>query len=186
MEQHLDVGIIGTKLLFPDQSFQISTSPAIGIQGEFKSSRFHKDAQDKSKIKRLEHKYSMTQEVDIVVGAAMFIRAELFHLLGGFDEKFFMYFEDSDLCQRVQNYGYKVLYVPEVSLIHIRGHSMQKNANAMAVEYRRSQIYYYQKHRPLWERFILKVYLFTKFIYEFIKTRNPYSLEILKLLFIYY
>jgi GT2 family glycosyltransferase len=182
MQKRLDVGIIGTKLLFPDQSFQLSVAPAISIQGEFKSRNSHKLAANKEYLQRLEQQYQVMQEVDIVVGASLFIRAELFHDLGGFDENFFMYFEDADLCQRVQNKGYKILYNPEVYLIHIRGHSMKKNADAMAVEYRRSQIYYYKKHRPQWESLILKFYLLVKFLYEYIKTRNTYMLEILKLL----
>jgi GT2 family glycosyltransferase len=182
MENRLDVGIIGTKLLFPDQSFQLSVAPAISIQGEFKSRNSHKLAAKKEYLQQLEQQYQVMQEVDIVVGASLFIRAELFHDLGGFDENFFMYFEDADLCQRVQNKGYKIFYTPEVYLIHIRGHSMKKNADAMAVEYRRSQIYYYKKHRPQWESLILKFYLLVKFVYEYIKTRNSYVLEILKLL----
>ncbi|MEA5582840.1 glycosyltransferase family 2 protein [Nodularia harveyana UHCC-0300] len=182
MQKRQEVGIVGTKLLFPNQSFQISVSPTIGIKGEFKSRRLHKYAESNCNLNFLEKDYQVIKEVDIVVGASLFIRAELFDSLGGFDESFFMYFEDSDLCQRVQNKGYKIIYTPEVSVIHIRGHSMKKNANAMAVEYRRSQIYYYQKHRPDWEMFILKVYLFIKFISEYIQTKNSYALDILRLL----
>ncbi|MBD2346112.1 glycosyltransferase family 2 protein [Anabaena subtropica] len=182
IENSLNVGIIGTKLLFPDKSFQISFAYKVGIKGEYKTSRLYKSIQEKSQLIRLETNFQENKEVDFVTGAAFFIRTDLFKSLGGFDEKFFMYFEDSDLCQRVQNQGYKILYTPNVSLIHIRGHSMKKNTNAMAVEYRRSQLYFYQKHRPLWERLVLKFYLFIKFVYEFAKTRNSYSLEILKLL----
>ncbi|MHC5718547.1 MAG: glycosyltransferase family 2 protein, partial [Nostoc sp.] len=107
----------------------------------------------------------------------------LFHQLGGFDEKFFMYFEESDLCQRAQCQGYKIIYTPHVSLIHLKGYSIQKAANTMAIEYRRSQIYYYQKHRPLWEQTLLLIYLFLKFFGEFVTTNNPSSLKILILLF---
>lgn len=182
MEKCQDVGIIGTKLLFPDQSFQLSISSAIGIQGEVKSKKLHNLANNKYNSICLEKDYQIIREVDIVVGASMFIRAKLFEDLCGFDERFFMYFEDSDLCQRAQNQGYKILYTPEVSVIHIRGHSMKKNPHAMALEYRRSQMYYYEKHRPVWESAILKVYLFFKFISEYIKTRKSYILDILLLL----
>ncbi|MDP5017960.1 MAG: glycosyltransferase family 2 protein, partial [Dolichospermum sp.] len=85
----------------------------------------------------------------------------------------------------VRNEGYKILYTPHVSLIHIRGHSVNKISNKMAVEYRRSQIYYYHKHRPIGEILILKIYLLFKFLYEYLKTSNPYSLEIIKLIFLY-
>lgn len=185
MEENPEVGIIGPKLLFPDGIFQISFSPKISIRGEIEAKKLHSYAQSPTKLNLLENNFQQIKEVDIVVGAAFFIRADLFHSLGGFDEKFFMYFEESDLCQRVKNAGYKVLYTPEVSLIHIRGHSVNKIANKMAVEYRHSQIYYYQKHRPLWERLILRVYLFTKFFYKFAITLNPYCWQIVKLVLRY-
>ncbi|MBE9221056.1 glycosyltransferase family 2 protein, partial [Dolichospermum flos-aquae] len=185
MSENPDVGIIGPKLLFPDKSFQISFSPEISIKGEFTARKLHKNAENKNKLHIIEEDFQDIKEVDIVVGAAFFIRADLFNLLGGFDEKFFMYFEESDLCQRVRNKGYKVLYTPHVSLIHIRGYSVNKISNKMAVEYRRSQIYYYHKHRPMWEILLLRIYLLFKFLSEYIKTSNPYSLEIIKLIFMY-
>ena len=180
-----DVGVIGPKLFFPDGSFQISFSPEIGIKGEFAARKLHKDAEVKNKLDIIEQDFQDIQEVDIVVGAAFFTRTDLFNLLGGFDEKFFMYFEESDLCQRVRNKGYKILYTPHVSLIHIRGYSVNKISNRMAVEYRRSQIYYYHKHRPMWEILMLKIYLLFKFLFEYLKTSNPYSWEIIKLIFMY-
>ncbi|MDB9522394.1 glycosyltransferase family 2 protein [Dolichospermum circinale CS-1225] len=185
MSENPDVGIIGPKLLFPDKSFQISFSPEISIKGEFTARKLHKNAENKNKLHIIEEDFQDIKEVDIVVGAAFFIRADLFNLLGGFDEKFFMYFEESDLCQRVRNKGYKVLYTPHVSLIHIRGYSVKKISNKMAVEYRRSQIYYYHKHRPMWEILLLRIYLLFKFLSEYLKTSNPYSLEIIKLTFMY-
>jgi GT2 family glycosyltransferase len=173
-----EIGIIGPKLLFPDGSFQVSFSPEIGIAGEFKAKTIREES-------IIEQDYQDVKEVDIVVGAAFFIRADLFNLLGGFDEQFFMYFEESDLCQRVKNQGYKILYTPHVSLIHIRGHSVKKILNKMALEYRRSQIYYYHKHRPIWEISILKIYLLFKFLSEYLRTSNAYSWEIIKLVFVY-
>ncbi|MBD2526609.1 glycosyltransferase family 2 protein [Nostoc sp. FACHB-133] len=185
MSGNQDVGVIGTKLLFPDGSFQISFSPEIGIRGEFQAQKIHKYAENKNAFNIIEQDFQDIKEVDIVVGAAFFIRANLFNLLDGFDEKFFMYFEDSDLCQRVRNEGYKIIYTPHISLIHLRGHSVKKISNKMSVEYRRSQIYYYHKHRPMWEILTLRVYLIFKFLYQYLKTSNPYSWEIIKLSFMY-
>ncbi len=180
MHARPEVGIIGPKLLNADGSFQISISPALGIKGESQARQLNDDYK-KGNIHQIEQKYQKTQEVDIVVGAAFFIRANLFHTLGGFDENFFMYFEESDLCQRAQNQGYKILYTPDVSLIHLKGYSIQKAANAMAVEYRRSQIYYYQKHRPFWEQLVLRLYLLYKFSREFATSANPNCLKIILL-----
>lgn len=185
MAENLDVGIIGTKLIFPDGSFQISFSPKIGIMGEVKAKKLHKNAEDKNSLNVIEQDFRDVKNVDVVVGASFFIRTDLFNLLGGFDERFFMYFEESDLCERVRNKGYKILYTPHESIIHLRGHSVKKLLNKMSFEYRRSQIYYYYKHRPMWEILVLKIYLLLKFSCEYIKTYNPYSWEIIKLVFTY-
>ncbi|MEH2324641.1 MAG: glycosyltransferase family 2 protein [Nostoc sp.] len=183
MQADPQVGIIGPKLLNPDGSLQISVSPALGIKGEYQARKMHRDYLNISQQNLIEQKFQEIQEVDIVVGAAFFIRSSLFHELGGFDENFFMYFEESDLCQRAQYQGYKIMYTPHVSLIHLKGYSIQKAANTMSIEYRRSQIYYYQKHRPWWEQIILRIYLFYKFFAEFIITNNPNSWKVLVLLF---
>ncbi|QMS90657.1 glycosyltransferase family 2 protein [Nostoc edaphicum CCNP1411] len=183
MQADPQVGIIGPKLLNRDGSLQISVSPALGIKGEYQARNMHRDYLNNSEQNLIEQRFQEIQEVDIIVGAAFFIRSSLFHELGGFDENFFMYFEESDLCQRAQYQGYKIIYTPHVSLIHLQGYSIQKAANAMAIEYRRSQIYYYQKHRPLWEKLLLRIYIFYKFFGEFITTANPNSLKIIILLF---
>ncbi|MFN6514489.1 MAG: glycosyltransferase family 2 protein [Nostoc sp. CreGUA01] len=183
MQADRKIGILGPKLLNSDGSLQISVSPALGIKGEYQARKMHLDYVNSSEQVLIEQRFQEIQEVDIVVGAAFLIRSSLFHQLGGFDENFFMYFEESDLCQRAQNQGYKIIYTPLVSLVHLKGYSIQKSANAMAIEYRRSQIYYYQKHRPWWEQFILRIYLFYKFFGEFLTTANPNSLKIISLLF---
>ena len=163
IEQDHQVGIVAPKLVNRDGSFQISTSPAISIKGEYiAQKRSHQYRQGKN-LKEITQAFAHQQEVDIVVGAALLIRRRLFEQLRGFDENFFMYFEESDLCQRSQYLGWKIIYCPQVSLIHLQGESTSKVPEKMLLEYRRSQIYYYQKHRPLWEQKFLQVYLLTKF-----------------------
>lgn len=80
-----------------------------------------------------------------VSGAAMFIRKEIFNQPGGFDEKFFMYFEDIDLCKRVRNLGYKVLYYPEFVIKHFGGKSFLDKKEQKKYFYS-SQDYYFKKH----------------------------------------
>jgi GT2 family glycosyltransferase len=173
MDKNPQVGIVAPKLLNQDGSLQISTSPALGVWGEFlaqrRSSRYH---QGKNK-QYIERKFSQQQEVDLVVGAALLIRQKLFEQLRGFDENFFMYFEEADLCQRAQYLGWKIIYEPGVSLIHLHGASTKKLPQQMLLEYRRSQVYYYQKHRPLWEQKFLQVYLVIKFSYLWLTAGLP-------------
>lgn len=159
LESRADIGIVGPKLINPDGSFQLSTAYEIGLWGEFKTLQLVKRYRVPENRPALAQRYHTDQEVDIVVGAAMFMRRSLFETINGFDETFFMYFEESDVCQRVRELGYKILYTPAVSVIHIGGYSIAQSAGVMAQEYRRSQRYYYQKHRPIWEQWILDQYL---------------------------
>jgi GT2 family glycosyltransferase len=62
-------------------------------------------------------------EVDWVSGACMIIRRKAVLDVGGFDEDFFLYWEDADLCQRVRKAGWKVIYYPKAEIIHSVGKS---------------------------------------------------------------
>lgn len=180
MQQDPTIGIVGPKLLNPDGSLQLSVSPALSIAGEYQARNQAKSYNLRNKT-LFSQKFKDIQEVDIVVGAAFFIRKALFDSIGSFDENFFMYFEESDLCRRVQNNGWKIFYTPKVSLIHFKGYSSQQIFNNITVEYRRSQIYYYQKHRPIWEQIVLRIYLVIKFAFTFLKYPNFASLQVMTL-----
>jgi GT2 family glycosyltransferase len=75
------------------------------------------------------------------------------------------------------------LYTPQVSVIHIRGHSVGKLSDRMALEYRRSQLYYYQKHRPLWEQVMLRLYLLAKFWVAGVRSPTPLNRQLIALMF---
>lgn len=176
------IGILGPKLLNSDGSFQFSISQEIGIVGEFRTLKLVRQSLDPQRQAKLAEAYSELQSVAIVRGAAMLMRRALFEQVGGFDETFFMYFEESDLCQRVRALGLQIVYMPTVSLIHLGSYSINQQSNRMAVEYRRSQLYYYQKHRPLWEQIMLRLYLFLKFSALLLKSRDRAYLPFIFLL----
>jgi GT2 family glycosyltransferase len=181
MKERPEVGIVGPKLLNPDGSLQLSTAWEIGIRGEYKTLQQHRQyASPKSKAAIMQ-RFEVAREVDVVVGAALFIRRAVFDQLNGFDEHFFMYCEESDLCQRAREWGWKVLYTPDVALIHVRGHSITKLSDRMAIEYRRSQLYYYQKHRPQWEQAVLRFYLLMKFSLAWLRSPSPLNRRLITL-----
>lgn len=70
-------------------------------------------------------------EVEAVVGAAILISKKLFLQVQGFDEKFFMYYEDLDLCRKVRKHGYKILYLPNVQIKHKVGSSSGTNPKSL-------------------------------------------------------
>ncbi|XHX79356.1 MAG: glycosyltransferase family 2 protein [Stenomitos frigidus ULC029] len=182
MKERPEVGIIGTKLLNVDGSLQLSIASEISIAGEYKTLKQLKQASTAKHRETIERKFAQVQTVDIVIGAAFFMRKSLFEALGGFDETFFMYFEESDLCQRSRDRGWQVLYTPDVAIIHLGGYSVGKVSDRMRLEYRRSQLYYYRKHRPVWEQLLLRLYLMIKFTIAALKTFSPINLRILRFL----
>jgi N-acetylglucosaminyl-diphospho-decaprenol L-rhamnosyltransferase len=64
--------------------------------------------------------------VEWVVGCFLLVRGELLRRLDGFDEQFFYYYEDQDLCRRIWQAGYPIIYTPHVSITHLGGQSTQK------------------------------------------------------------
>jgi N-acetylglucosaminyl-diphospho-decaprenol L-rhamnosyltransferase len=77
------------------------------------------------------HLQNQTISTGWLSGACLVIRRDLFHQIGGFDEKYFMYFEDVDLGFRLCRLGFKNLYVPEVSITHIGGESTKVAQTSM-------------------------------------------------------
>lgn len=71
---------------------------------------------------------SVPQPVDWVPGASMMIRPLVFDSIGGFDETFFLYFEETDFCFRAKKAGYPTWYVPESRVMHIMGQSTKVTA----------------------------------------------------------
>lgn len=95
-------------------------------------------------------------EVDWVSGTALMIQKSLFEKLAGFDEKFWMYFEDQDLCLRAKNLGLKVLFYPHCTILHHNGKSWS-DGKSQKIAYYQSQKYFFQKHHGKISQLFLKL-----------------------------
>jgi GT2 family glycosyltransferase len=97
-----------------------------------------------------------------VLGAALAFRRLTFESVGGFDESFFMYFEEVDLCQRLAYKGQQVHFAPDAEVIHVGGASTEQARTAMNLEYFASLEMFYRKHYPrlLLSQLVLIVKLF--------------------------
>lgn len=80
-------------------------------------------------------------EVEVITGANMLIRRDLFLEAGGFDERYFMYGEDIDLCYTILQKGYRNWYYGKASLLHHKGESTEKNEKYLADFYGAMQIF---------------------------------------------
>jgi len=86
------------------------------------------------------------QQIDWVSGCAMIFRKDVFNLIGGFDEDFFVFYEDIDFCNRLNKTGYKVVYNPAVVVSHEIGISKTVPTIRINYERHRGMWVYYLKH----------------------------------------
>jgi GT2 family glycosyltransferase len=84
--------------------------------------------------------------VDWVSGACLLVRRAAFEAVGGFDERYFLYWEDADLCRRLRARGYKVRYVPTATAVHRVGHSSRRVRAAAIRAFHESAYLYYATH----------------------------------------
>lgn len=181
LSSHNDYGIVGPKLLNEDRSFQLSFGKFPTLGNEHEAKRISNDFLLQSK-----EEVSSNDPIkkDWVTGAALMIKQELFEAVGGFDEQYFMYFEDIDLCRRANAKGYESLYISSIHLIHFGGRSYVSKDEHIVFEYRRSQLRYYDKHNSFVQRFIVRMYIIIKFLPKFIfRTEKTLAINILKLVF---
>lgn len=122
IKNHQDVGIVGPKLLNSDGSLQYSCLRFPKIYTPILRRTFFGSLAPRSVNSFLmkEYDHENTREVDWLMGSCFLTRREIFNRDGFlFDERFFMYFEDTDLCRRVwQKHKMKVVYLPEAVVIH--------------------------------------------------------------------
>ena len=147
MRTHPDAGMAGCKLLNGDGSFQLSCrrgfpTPWASFCKLFGLSRFFPKSRIFARYNLTYLPVDATYEVDALGGAFMMMSRAAYDATKGFDEDYFMYGEDLDLCYRVQKSGLKVYYVHDTATIHFKGESTRRSAiNEVAVFYEAMHIF---------------------------------------------
>lgn len=147
-------GLVGPKLIYPDGQRQISCYRYPNIMMPL----FRRTIIGKLKPQYLDYylmkdfDLNQPQEVDWLMGSCLMLTKDLFERLKGFDQRFFMYFEDTDLCRRITSSGLKVIYLPEALVIHYHGRASAKKhwlwaliSNHMARIHLKSYLKYFYK-----------------------------------------
>ncbi len=130
MDENPKIGMAGPKIFYPDGSLQFSCYrfPSF-FQPVFSRTSIGQTETGKKSTSRYLMKdfdHNRTMPVDWVMGSAMFFRREAYEQVGGFDERYFMYAEDSDLCRRLWEAGWAVYYVHDIYLRHTHGRASAK------------------------------------------------------------
>lgn len=85
------------------------------------------------------------EEFDYLLGACLMIKGDVIDNVGMLDDNIFMYIEDTEICFRIKQHGYKIFYLPFGQIIHYGGKSSATADKRMLKEYTRSRIYFYKK-----------------------------------------
>lgn len=156
MKNHPETGIAGPKLLNPDRTVQSSF---------FKFHNLLTPVYRRTPLGRLpwgrEHlkRFLMSAEinngapkpVEWILGACMMARKSVLEKIGMFDERFFLYFEDTDLCRRVWESGRKVYYVPQSEMVHYHMRESAERSGLLSVLNYPTRV-----HIRSWIKYILK------------------------------
>ncbi len=151
---HPEAGAVGCKVVNRDGSLQLACkrsfpSPRVaafklfGLGGLFPNSRVF----GRYNLTYLDE--NKTHEVDAVSGSFLCLPAELFRQVGGFDEDFFMYGEDLDLCFRVKLSGKRNFYHPATQIIHFKGESVKSRPLRSFFNFYEAMVIFSRKHLEL-------------------------------------
>ena len=145
---HPDVAVAGPRLVDAGGRAELSFGRMVGPLNELRQ----KHATGVDSATRQE------QFPDWVSGACLLVRRSDAEAAGLLDERYFMYLEDVDFCAAIRARGRRVMFVPGVEVVHLRGQSVKAAAGGTARAYRRSQLAFYAKHHPRWVP-LLRLYL---------------------------
>jgi N-acetylglucosaminyl-diphospho-decaprenol L-rhamnosyltransferase len=148
------IGAVGPALLRGASSYQVSFGQKVDFFAQY-SQKFFLNPYFKLVLKRSRR----TREVGWLSAACLLCRRGAFERAGMFDEHYFLYFEDIDLCASMRAAGYKLVFLPEVRVFHEGGATTVPRERAARLEYRKSQLYFYRKHNSGLSLRLLLLYL---------------------------
>ena len=155
MEEHPESGTVGCRILNEDGTLQwacrrsfptiiSAVSKTVGLAAMFPKSK-------------LLASYNMTYadpdavtEVDAISGSFFCIKRDLYESLKGFDEDYFMYGEDLDLCFRTKAAGYKNYYTPSTNILHFKGQSCRTRRWGSYLDFYKAMLIFVRKHKDLY------------------------------------
>ena len=161
LDEHPHVAVVGPRLANVDGSVQVSCFPfplplfAL-LRATFLGSLV-------GRVPGLRDCYlpawphNQERAVPWVVGAALAIRRPAFNAVGGFDESFFMYSEEVDLCYRLRAAGWRTVFAPVTSVTHLGGASANQQRISMEEQKYASTAHFYRAHYASWQRGLLNL-----------------------------
>jgi GT2 family glycosyltransferase len=179
MDENKDVGICGPQLVYPDMKLQRSFAYIPSLLFEIVPRSFLELIFPKRYLAISYQLSAISSILDVpsLIGAAIMVRREVLETLTGFDERFFFFLEETDLCVRIKGIGHRVAFLPEAKVIHLQGKTVGKKWVKGRIEYNISLHKFIQKHYVAPYSMLFKgVRIFKTFIFLVVVTCLPFLL----------
>lgn len=158
-------GIGGAQLFYPDGKKQNSIANFPSLATEL-FNKFLLRALWPKRFPGKEQEYCEPVEVESVIGAFFLVRREVWEKLGGMDERFFFFLEETDFCLRARQAGFATMHLPQVRVWHGQAQTAKQDLPAARIEYWRSRYAYFAKHHSLATRLVLRCGLLLRLLVD--------------------
>lgn len=143
------IGIIGPQILDTDNTIAKTISGVPFLPGGLFAFSFLNKLFPNNKYSKRYYLPNYDRNIEHFVGtiggACMLISRKVYERVNGFDERFFLFFEESDICLKIKKIGYKILYFPEAKMMHLGARSM-KNKEFIEKKFQASRFKFFQKY----------------------------------------
>jgi len=168
-DAHPDVGVVAPQLLNADGSAQSSRRRFPTLMTALFESTWLQPIAPRGVLHDyyvLDRADDETQEVDWAVGACLLVRRQVIQQVGALDEGFFMYSEEMDWCRRIQQAGWKIVYLPQAQVIHHMGKSSDQVVAQRHIYFQTSKVRYFRKHHGKWTAGFLRIALLAMYVWQ--------------------
>ena len=166
LRSHVRYGVAGAQLYSPGGSKQNSVANFPSLATELLN-KFLLRALWPSRYPGKEQDYREPLEVESVIGAFFLVRRSVWDQLGGLDERFFFFLEETDFCLRARKAGFSTVHLPQVRVTHGQGQTAKQNLAGARIEYWKSRYAYFAKHHGLAIRAALRAGLLLRLLFDF-------------------
>jgi hypothetical protein len=170
-----DVAVAAPRTLNEDGTPQVSFGPDLTLAGEWRQRRRVRGVRSREPhaLRRAEEASRCESEPAWVSGACFLARREAVAEVGLFDEGFFLYEEDVDLCLRLRQAGWRIVFTPAAEVVHRLGRSMRTAPERSHIEYHRSHLRFYRKHNGVLSTVALRVWMGASSLLSWLMSVGP-------------
>ena len=159
-----ECGALGPKVLNRDGSLQKSCYLSPALSRSISSVLFLDYLPFWESITGIKTNYTLDEqahemEVDCVSGCCLLVKRKALEDAGAFDESYWMYGEEAELCERIREKGYKIIFTPAASIVHLGGASTDDHSFKMRLHVERNRRMFYAQHRGKIQLFLFKALL---------------------------